>query len=174
MKKITNSSFQQHGSTLIVSLVMLIVLTLLVVSAIRSSNVSLRVVGNMQIQQETIAAAQQATEHIISNNFTLNPTTSSVSVTIGSATYVASIALPTCNQSKSLLNNQVISVEPTCQSRLSSPDGLFGPSAPLATASLCSAQQWEVKATVTDNGAATVLHQGVSLAVDSTTPCNPI
>ena len=57
---------KQHGATLITALIMLIVLTLLVVSGIRSSSTNLRIAGNMQMQEEATAAAQQAIENVIS------------------------------------------------------------------------------------------------------------
>ena len=57
----------QNGATLITSLIMLIVLTLLVVSGIRSSNTNLRIAGNMQMQEEAITAAQFAIERVISS-----------------------------------------------------------------------------------------------------------
>ena len=64
---------RQRGATLIVGLIMLIALTLLVVSAIRSGTTNLRIAGNTQIQEEAKAAAQQAIEQYISTNL-LNAT----------------------------------------------------------------------------------------------------
>ena len=64
---------KQHGATLVTALVMLVVLTLLVLSAIRSSTTNLRIAGNMQMQGEIVEAAQQAAEQIISYNFPANP-----------------------------------------------------------------------------------------------------
>ena len=75
---------RQSGATLITALIMLIVLTLLVVSGIRSSNTNLRIAGNVQMQAEASAAAQQAIERVISSaNFDISPqTVGSYSVTI--------------------------------------------------------------------------------------------
>ena len=55
----------QAGMTLVVSLIMLIVLTLLVVSAIRFGNINLKITGNAQTQAESAAAAQVAIEQVI-------------------------------------------------------------------------------------------------------------
>ena len=52
----------QSGLTLVIALVMLVVLSLLVVSAIRFSNVNLRIAGNVQTETEASAAAQVAVE----------------------------------------------------------------------------------------------------------------
>ncbi|MFA6902830.1 MAG: PilX N-terminal domain-containing pilus assembly protein [Gallionellaceae bacterium] len=166
---------RQHGATLVVSLVMLIVLTLLVVSAMRSGNTNLRIAGNMQLQQEVIAAAQQATETIISSNFTVAPAATDIAVVIGRATYNATVASPVCSGSRALLNNEP-NLPPECLSSSSAQNtGIVFASSPAATGgtSWCYAQQWEIQTTVNDadTGASTTLHQGVKLNVPAGTSC---
>jgi Tfp pilus assembly protein PilX len=56
---------KQRGATLLVGLIMLVLLTLLSVSAINISTVNLHITGNMQAQVEAAAATQQAIEGII-------------------------------------------------------------------------------------------------------------
>jgi len=56
---------KQKGATLLVGMIMLVVLTLLVVFAIRSGNTNLKIAGNMQAQTEVSAATQQAIERVI-------------------------------------------------------------------------------------------------------------
>ena len=51
------SARRQKGMTLVVALVMLVVLTLLVVSAIRFGNINLRIAGNAQSEAEATSAA---------------------------------------------------------------------------------------------------------------------
>ncbi len=58
---------QQCGSVLLVSLLMMVVLTLLAVTAINTSNVNLRIVGNMQAQQEVEAIVLRAIEEVVSD-----------------------------------------------------------------------------------------------------------
>ena len=58
---------RQRGTTLLVSLIMLVVLTLFAISAIRTGNVGFRIVGNQQTQKLMEAAAQQAMEQVVSN-----------------------------------------------------------------------------------------------------------
>ena len=55
---------RQSGATLIVALIMLIMMTVLAVSAINLSTINLKIVGNMQSQKAMDAAAQDAIEQI--------------------------------------------------------------------------------------------------------------
>lgn len=168
----------QRGSTLLVALVMLVVLTLLVISAIRSSSTNLRIAGNMQMQEEAIAAAQQATEQIISNsNFTTAPVASAINVDInqdGTNDYTANIATPSCTGSKAVQNDDPDIPSECISSGTAQNTGLFFASgAQVAGTSWCYAQQWEVQTTVQDNrtGATATLHQGVSMNVPTGTTC---
>lgn len=71
----------QTGTTLVVSLLMLIVLTLLAITAINTSSVDLRVAGNLQAQQEAEAAVQQAIEQVISSIANFNtPTAQTITI----------------------------------------------------------------------------------------------
>lgn len=165
---------RQNGATLITALVMLVVLTLLVLSAIRSSTTDLRIVGNMQIQQEAIAAAQQGTEVILSSNFTANPVASSVAVNINNANYTASVSVPVCKGSRALLNSDP-GLPTECLSSGSAQNTgiIYASGAQTGGTSWCYSQQWEVQTNVNDpnTGAATEIHQGVSLYVPVGTTC---
>jgi len=57
----------QHGFTLIVALVMLVLLTLLALSSFNMVKGDLQVVSNMQQHNETVAAANQTLEEVISS-----------------------------------------------------------------------------------------------------------
>ena len=166
---------RQAGATLITALVMLVVLTLLVISAMNSSTVHLRIAGNMQIKEEAIAAAQQATEQVMSNNFTdpLHPPASSVSVPIGGTTYAVAIAQPTCTASTPMRNNYPNLPVECLSSGGTQNSGIFFASGVQAGASWCLAQTWEVNASVTDarTGAAATTHQGVAIKVPIGTNC---
>ena len=63
---------KQSGAVLVISLLMLLVMTLLAVSSISSSNVNLLIVNNVQSSLQTEAAAQQAIELAISDIETFN------------------------------------------------------------------------------------------------------
>lgn len=173
---------RQRGATLIVGLVMLVVLTLLVISAIRSGSNNLRIVGNMQMQQEVSTAAQQAIEQVISSNFTVNPVSQVVNVDInmdGIADYAATVT-PTCTGSISVTNANLDPTNkddlPCISSGVAQNTGLIvsGVAATAATGpSWCYMQQWEVQANVPagNTGAMATTFQGVSMRVPAGTAC---
>ena len=90
----------QRGAALFISLVMLVVITLFVLSAINMSTVNLRVTANSQARSEGIAAAQQAIEQVISKDFTSNPQEASIPVSLRvdqtKTDYTVAIPKPTC------------------------------------------------------------------------------
>lgn len=176
-------TIKQVGQTLIVALVMLVVLTLLVVSAIRAGNTNLRIVGNMQLQEEVSAAARQATEQVMGGNFTANPATQTINVDInldGSADYTASVS-PICTGSITITNADLdpnLAADLPCvSSGAAQQTGLMvsGPAATttLAGQSWCYLQQWELQTEVNDSntGATATTVQGVALRVPAGTNC---
>ena len=56
----TSGSRKQGGTTLIIALIMLVLLTLFAVSSFNTANTNLKVVGNMQQKSEALNAAQEA------------------------------------------------------------------------------------------------------------------
>lgn len=144
----------QRGATLLVGLVMLVVLTLLVVSAMRSSTVNLRIAGNMQAKAEAAAAAQQAVEQVISSSTIFYaPASQTIAVDInhdGTADYTVKIDPPSC-------------LKMTAAAGYSA---LFAASAPQDS-------NWDIKATVTDNrtGAQVILHQGIKVRLAAGSLC---
>jgi hypothetical protein len=71
----SNRSIQsQGGMTLLVAMIILMMITLLAVSAFRVSNTNLKVVGSMQGRQEGISASQAVIEQLLSSiQFTRAP-----------------------------------------------------------------------------------------------------
>jgi Tfp pilus assembly protein PilX len=66
---------RQRGTTLIVALIMLVLLTLFAVSSFNTANTNLRIVGNMQQKTEALNSAQEAIETALSTpQFMLSPT----------------------------------------------------------------------------------------------------
>jgi len=151
----TNLS-HQRGSTLLISLVMLVVLTLFALSAINLSTANLRIVGNMQRQLEATSAAQIAIEQIISNvnNFEAAPTTNqTVAIDLnndGTADFSVVVSPPAC---KSIMNAPGYSLS-------------FSGSAPQSTI-------WDIQAVATDNvsGASVTVHQGVKVLLGAGATC---
>ena len=133
---------RQNGATLITALIMLIVLTLLVVSGIRSSNTNLRIAGNMQMQEEAVAAAQQAIESVISAR-TLVVSTQTV------GHYTVTFGQLIC-QSASQISAAAAAATPDCQGSPGTPT--------------CYSTTWDIAATAIDasTGATAEIHQGIS------------
>lgn len=174
----------QGGATLIVSMIMLIVLTVLVVYAIRSGNGNLRIAGNMQRQGEALMATQQAIEQVIeqvkaSNNITLIPA-QSVTVTSAGASYtVTTNSLGTtgaCITEVSLasadLNPSNAADVPCFQSQ--DVDKAIKADGTLTTApSACKQQSWEIQASLNDNASGTQMTQvqGITIRMPATASC---
>lgn len=59
------ASSTQRGSVLIISLVMMLMLTLIAVSAIQTTTGMLQIVGNAQFREEAIAAGQQTIDRLL-------------------------------------------------------------------------------------------------------------
>jgi Tfp pilus assembly protein PilX len=99
--KTQSAGSRQRGATLIIGLIMLVIITLIVLNAYNSSSTNLKSVGNMQIRDEAIAAANEVIELKISSAFTNNPTAAAESIVVdinkdGTTDYVVAFAAPTC------------------------------------------------------------------------------
>lgn len=169
---------KQSGVTLVVSLVMLVVLTLLVVAAIRSGNTNLRISGNMQVQTEAAAAAQVAIEQVVSSDFTAAPAQQQIQVNTGAATYTVTVTKPTCDNSVPLKNDLLDASKPddaVCLNSAVNPNpGVFDEHGnPIITPTACYQQDWDIHAEINDaaTGAKIDQHQGVALRVPAGTSC---
>jgi len=153
--KMLSSSYQQRGITLLMGMIMLILITLMVTSAFMLSNTNLKAVGNMQIREEAIAAANMAIEQVLSSPFTVAPAAETVEVDInndGVSDYTVSIAKPEC-----------VSVSIDTQGAKSS--------VALAGMTISSWNSvWDIVAEVTDNktGAKASINAGVRVLLTET------
>ncbi len=168
----------QRGATLVIAMVMLILVTLFVIAAVNMSTTNLRVMGNEQSRNESLAAAQQAIEQVSSIDFTKNPAgapgvATPILVDIngdGTNDYSVTVSAPTCLNSIPVKLTELNPLDtandvPCFGSAASSAAGLPGGTG--TGNSFCSATQWDIGATATDaatNSGATVTpsHQGVS------------
>lgn len=145
---------RQRGNTLLVGLVMLVLLTLMAVSAINMSTAGIQVVGNAQFREEAIAAAQQGIENVISTtSFTLTaPAAQNIDINNdGTTDYSVSFSpAPSCQYYRPV-NTGDSGVPKIC----------FGS---VGTA-LCYWTVWDITAVVNDatTGASATVHQGVRL-----------
>lgn len=146
----THQTFRkQRGVTLVVGLIMLMLITLLVAGAFTLSSSNLKSVGNMQVKEEAVAAANLATEQVISSPFTDNPVQQEITVDIdkdGKADYTVVVAAPTC------IKALIATAPGVCDS-----DNIF----------LCGVgtwnTEWDIDAQVTDaaTGGSVRVRQGV-------------
>lgn len=177
-----NLKHEQSGATLVVSLIMLVVLTLLVVSAIRSGNTNLRIAGNMQVQAEAAAAAQQVIEQVVDadnpDDFTAITAPQTIVVSAGAMSYNVVVAKPTCNNTVPILSTDP-SLNPKdeddrkCIGESSGEIILDASGNPIPNPTTCNQQQWEVRADVVDDksGAKISQHQGVAKRTYKPTSC---
>lgn len=87
----------QRGATLVVGLIMLVLLTLVIVSAFTLSSGNLKAVGNLQFREEAIAAANVAIEQVIGTDFAAVNQITTVNVDIdgdGSTDYTVDVGGP--------------------------------------------------------------------------------
>lgn len=181
---------RERGATLIVALVMLVALALLGIGALNSSTTNVRIAGNAQVRQESLAAVQAAIEKTISSTaFARSPDTvaqTPIEVDVdgdGRTDYVARLSpAPVCYRHKALLNSQLDLAAPAVKDRdcvggSSEPGGIDDDTALAPSGeSLCANSDWNIRAVVTDANtrATTAIHQGIRLHVlktDAATNC---
>ena len=88
----------QQGMTLVIALVMLVVITILGISAIRMNNSSMLIVGNMQWRKSAENTAMMAVEQTMNSPAPFSSPTATVSFT-APAGYTVSIGNRTCLRS---------------------------------------------------------------------------
>jgi hypothetical protein len=152
----------QHGATLIVGLIMLVLITLLVTSAFTLSTSGLKSVGNMQFRDEAIAAGNKAIEQVVSSPFTNSPVGESIIIDLnndGITDYLVTLNTPTC-----------VSVAQIPDTTVPLSSGSLGPGFGSSTSTLYETV-WDLDANVTDpngSGAAVRVHQGVRVLLTQT------
>lgn len=151
----TASRHAQNGVTLVIGLIMLVLITLVITTAFSLSTTNLRSVGNMQVREEAIAAANMAIEMEVGSPFT-NTLLAVVDRAIdidndGTADYSVDIAAPVCMRASQAIKESLSSV--TLPSSMSS--------------TLFWNTIWDFDATVTDekSGASVQVRQGVRVLI---------
>ncbi len=150
---------RQAGSSIFITLIILILLTVMTVSSGVLNVSNLKVVNNMQSRNEAIAAANWAVEQVVSTDFTLAPQAVSVAVDIdqdSDTDYTVAVAQPQC------IGMRII---PSSELAVPADIGCFaGGKVAVGGNSLCADTRWEVSAAVQDasTGAKVTVRQGVS------------
>ena len=153
---------------------MLVLLTLLVLGVINMSTVNLRVAGNEQTRNESIAGAQQAIEQVVTTNFPANPQPVNVAVDInndGKTDYNVAVAKPTCQNSVPI---KLVELDPTQASDVACFGSAVVGGVGAGGNSVCAKTQWDISATTTDvanSGATVTVHQGIGQRVPIGTTC---
>ena len=160
MRAVLNSQSRQRGTTLLIALIFLVILTLFAVSGMNTGVINLRTANNAQMMIEAEYAAQQQVEGII------NTVTPFLASSYGTAT--------TTNvdvTGDSVTDFVVVTQPPVCLSMVPAPGYSyeFAASAPKDTV-------WQVTAVATDSvfGATSTLRQGVKIRLPVSANClNP-
>ena len=188
----TSGSRNQRGTTLIIALIMLVLLTLFAVSSFNTANTNLKVVGNMQQRSEALNAAQEAIESVISTpQFMANPAnavsdpcgfanTLCADVTgDGAADFTTTLVgpdyptpphQPTCVSVRVLKNQELNLTNPEdlgCAAGQQS--SLAGVAGAMTGDSLCANTIWEVRARTVSSMSPTAVTvtQGVGVRISS-------
>lgn len=139
----------QRGSTLAISLIMLLMFTAMVTGAFSLTSSNTTAVNNMQVREEAIASANAVLEQIIGSDFTASPAAQDLTIDINNDSttdYTVAVAEPACLRA------------------------LQASTAALSSASLASMSSqgswntlWELTATVNDvvTGASATVRTGV-------------
>jgi Tfp pilus assembly protein PilX len=180
---------RQQGVTLILSLIMLVLLTIMALSAFNIGKGSLQVVDNAQQQSQALSAAQAMIDQVVSTPSFVDdpdsaldnsncpvemaaPANSRCLDLYGDGKTVILVRLtpqPTCTQVKPVLNSDLDLVNPEdlgCSKQEGQNHGIEG----LATdESLCSDSMWEINALATEqvSRAQARVTQGVSMRVSN-------
>ncbi len=171
----------QHGATLLVSMIMLILMTLLVVSMFYFGKGNLQIVANMQQQHEVVSAAQGTVERAISSSlFFTNPssvfptpcTTANTLCVDSNNDGVADITVvltpvPSCIKVQTILNS---ALDLSNSEDLGCTVGVqqsFGVAGATSGNSMCASSTWEITAVANDavTEAQASVTQGVSVRI---------
>lgn len=177
----------QRGATLFVGLLMLVLITMLSVSAIRLSTINNMVIGNEQFQMEAEDAAAYEIDRLLSSEafLTANVATSralpafqstggGAGSTVEGTTYSVTIPTPNCKRYRYLKISELVDADGYVSGDDSACIGVSGGEITLVGTttgsdnSLCASALWEIAANVQipGTGANVNVFQGVEMRLD--------
>jgi Tfp pilus assembly protein PilX len=181
---------RQQGSALIFGLIMLMLMTLLAVSAYHLGSSQTVIVANAQYRNEGMAAAQQAIDTALnSGNFNQNPSAAIVSSSCNTTGIATNNVLCVDSNGDGVNDFTVnLSPNPTCITAIPIPasqldftnaDDLacasaqqqtFGSAGPITGGSACANSIWEIASQAVDNSTSTNVNvvQGASVRIAQT------
>jgi Tfp pilus assembly protein PilX len=171
----------QRGATLLIGLIMLVLMTLLAVSAFNLSKSNLKVVGNMQNHNEAVSTAKSAIEEVLSKtDFAANPAAAFGTGNVksydingdGNNDVTVTMVPQPCIKSYQILPADPN--DPTSQGCAASVQQNFGVSGSATWGSQCADIVWEVTAVAKDNvtGATATVGQGIRIRDDASSAVN--
>ncbi|MDP1527391.1 MAG: hypothetical protein Q8M20_16415 [Rhodocyclaceae bacterium] len=167
----------QRGATLVIGLIMLVMMTLLGVSAFNMSTSYFRVISNMQFQAEATVAAQAAVNEIVSKgSYFTDPSTAPTSSQIdingdGNPDYTVTLAQPCLLSAVAITVSELSPANADDLKCLGTAvgknTGIMGQNTGAAP-SECARVSWRVTATVNDSftRAKTEVTEGVAVRMD--------
>lgn len=172
-----NTLHRQRGATLIVGMIMLVLLTLLGLSAFNTSISYFRVIGNMKYQTEASTCTQSALNQVLSHGAYFNdPTTAPLSYSCdingdNSTDYTVALTRPCVLKSVPILLSELsvsVADDVKCMgSGVKANTGVMGQNTGAAP-SECARVTWRVSASVSDplTKASTQITEGASVRMD--------
>lgn len=171
----------QRGVTLLLGLIMLVLMTLLTITAFNLSKSNLKIVGNMQSHNEAVATARSAIEEVLSKtDFSNNPAAAFGAGNVksydingdGNADTVVTLTPQPCIRSYQILPADPSDV--TAQGCAASVQQNFGVASASTWGTQCADVVWEITAVATDNvtGASATVGQGIRIRDDASTAVN--
>jgi Tfp pilus assembly protein PilV len=161
---------RQRGVAVFFALIMMVLLTLLAVSAFNTKSVNLQIVANVQARQEAAAAADQAAQQVASSSAfafsSTQPYTTAIDVDVnkdGTADYGASVTASCITYQSYPAAGQILDPLDPCAG-----------SASIGAFPFCTQTQWDVQSRVVpapggaypgNAGADVTVHQGLSVVM---------
>lgn len=173
---------RQGGMTLIMGMIMLVVLTLLALTSFTLGKSNMVIVSNMQQRDQSIAAARELLEEVISNGkFHETPEYAVLNPCKGDNTrcldidgdkvndITVALATPMCVKAQVIRIDELDADAEADRDCLTVPDASAWGTARPPGQSLCANSTWELNVTATDDltAAAVTVTQGVAARVDS-------
>lgn len=179
----TKSIRHQQGTTLIIALIMLVLLTLFAVSSLKTAKTNLLVVGNMQMKNEALNVSQESIEKTLSTPQFINDPANAVIDPCGAPNTLCAdmnadgtvdfttvlSPQPTCVSVKPIKNTDLVLTNPEDLGCSAGQQQQFGVAGAVTGDSLCSNTIWELSAQTTGGatGAKVTVKQGVGVRVSA-------
>lgn len=148
---------RQSGSTLLMGLILLVLLTLMGLASINSATSNLKVVGNMQYQQEALGAAQAAINRVLSKaTYFSDPASAPTSDNVdmngdGINDYAVTLAQPCILATKTLTPAELAAGDVECIKGSAITSGGLMSSGAGSSSTDCATVTWRLTATVNDS-----------------------